>query len=309
MTPADPMLESLRDAHRALDETTERVVREVTNLAASLKVLESVDPTGVDECFEATGEALEDLADFLDAVDRAVAPDSSPDPTDLRELIGELEPAPGPEVVRPDRGRSEGAQTEPGGDGETDGNPGDPFGDISPLRRFSAPYSVLLNLERDLYAERLRRPFRVRKLKEIWGDLNRVGSAHPTDGLVARLGRLETYLGTDRGDSSTGVPWSESDRGEVRSLADRAREIGDWDRETLRRRERDVWVDRVENWVETAEGEEGSAAQMEEMLTRFLTDLPARRTPDVRMLLERLLELDDLPAALRRKTERALDDP
>lgn len=296
------MLQQLRDAHELLDRRTATVAREITNVAATMKVLESADERAVDEALEETAEALDALEEFLAALEEAadgmasgeVARDS------FHDAIRELEPPPGP-----------GASPEPpqpAGEEGPDGDPDEPFAEISPLRRLSAPYSVLLNLERDLYAERLRRPYTLRKLKEIWGDLNRAGSSHPSEGLVARLGRLADYVDPDRDAGPSGVPWSESDRRAVADLAEQTRSIRNWDDETLQRRERENWVERVENWVETAEEEPGSVAHMEEMLTRFLTDLPRERTPDVRMLLERILELEELSPKLREKTERALDD-
>jgi len=299
------MLDRVREAHDRLDRRTATVAREITNLAATMKVLESVDERAVDDALEETVDTIEALEEFLAALEEAADDVAAGELSreQFRDTVEELEPPPGPDpgcrTPEPSQPRHE--------EGSND-EPEEPFAEISPLRRLSAPYSVLLNLERDLYAERVRRPFALRKLKEIWGDLNRAGSSHPSDGLVAHLGRLAASLDPDRDAAPSDVPWSESDRRAVADLAERTRAIRNWDAETLRRREREAWVERVENWVVTAEEEPGSVAHMEEMLTRFLTDLPREQTPDVRMLLERILELEDLAPELRDKTERALDD-
>lgn len=296
------MLEPVRDAHDLLDRRTATVAREITNVAATMKVLETADERAVDEALEETAAALDALEEFLAALEEAADGMASGELSreTFRDTVRELEPPPGPGAASPEPPQPS--------EEDSDGDPAEPFAEISPLRRLSAPYSVLLNLERDLYSERLRRPYALRKLKEIWGDLNRVGSSHPSDGLVARLGRLADYVDPDRDAGPSGVPWSASDRRAVADLAEQTRSIRNWDDETLQRREREDWVERVENWVETAEEEPGSVAHMEEMLTRFLTDLPRERTPDVRMLLERILELEELSPKLREKTERALDD-
>lgn len=277
------------DVHARLDETTLEAVREITNLAATMKVLERADDQAIATAFETSAEALTALADFLDALAEAAGDGGFHEEVQTR--LVELEPPPGPDEVG----------------GEPVAEDENPFVDISPLRRLSAPYSVLLNLERDLYADRIRRPFRVRKLKEIWGDLSRIGSPHPSDGLTARLGRLSEYL-DGGGSDDPGVPWSSADRRAVRRLADRTETIGAWDDDERHRRERDAWVERVRDWVETVEDEPESVAHMSEMLTRFLTDMPPRTTPDVRMILERILDLEELPDDLRRKAETAVNN-
>ena len=278
---------TIRDVHARLDESTLTVVREITNLAATIKVLERADDEAVVSTYEASAETLDTLADFLEELADA-ADDGEVDET-IRSTLVELEPPPG---SRPDGG----AETEAD----------NPFVELSPLRRLSAPYSVLLNLERDLYAGRIRRPYRLVQLKDIWGDLSRIGSPHPSDGLSARLGRLSEYL---EGDASgdAGVPWSEEDRRQVRQLVERTEAILGWDDDERDRREREAWVERVRDWVETVEEEPDSVSHMSEMLTRFLTDLPRDRAPDVRMILERILDLDALPDDLRRKAQTAVD--
>jgi hypothetical protein len=285
----------LTASHEHLDETTSEVVQTITNLAATMKVLEASDPHATEEAYRASVDALEALGEFLDALaDEANGDDGFEAST--RELLLELEPEPGPETAEPSPSDE---------DEEAEGG-GNPFDDVTPLRRLSAPYSVLLNLERDLYSNRIARPYRVQKLKALWGDLSRTGSPHPSEGLVARLGRLSEYLdGSSSGEA--GVPWSDADREAVDALAERAATILDWDDEELHRREREDWVERVRDWVETAEEEPESVGHMSEMLTRFLTDLPQQPAPDVRMLLERILELEALPENLERKAHRAVD--
>ncbi len=282
----------LEHAHDRLDETTREVVETITNLAATMKVLEEPDPHATNSALEDSAATLRAVGTFLETLAEAAGADHRLDPT-TRETLLELEPPPSPETAA----ARAGSQT----DDETTGNP---FAEVTPLRRLSAPYSVLLNLERDLYANRIRRPFRLRKLKEIWGDLSRTGSSHPSEGLAARLGRLSEYLEAPKG-GEAGVPWSADDREAVDELAARTEAILEWDDRECRRRERRDWVERVEDWVETAEEEPGSVAHMSEMLTRFLTDLPAEPRPDVRMLLERILELEQLPEELRERAERA----
>ena len=46
---------------------------------------------------------------------------------------------------------------------------------------------------------------------------------------------------------------------------------------------------------------------MTEMLTRFLTDVPRDRQPDVRMLLERITELESIPSRLRKRAREQLE--
>ncbi|MFB6376150.1 MAG: hypothetical protein ABEN55_24200, partial [Bradymonadaceae bacterium] len=70
------------------------------------------------------------------------------------------------------------------------------------------------------------------------------------------------------------------------------------------RREREAWVERVRDWVQTIEEEPESVAHMSEMFTRFLTDIPRETAPDVRMLMERILAIEELPEDLRGKAER-----
>lgn len=287
------MDEQLRDAHRRLEEATGDAIRSITNLAASMKVLEAADEHATDAALEASREAFGALADFLEAVARAAEPDGRLSER-IVELLGEIEPL--PSVESPTAGDPDDRN-----DGATN-----PFADVTPLRRLSAPYSILLNLEGDLYGERIRRPYRVRRLKRLWGDLSRIGSAHPSDGLAARLSRFGEYL--DQGSAEeTGAPWTQEDRESIRQLEQRAAEIIDWDEREVARRECEAWVDRVDDWVGTAEEEPGSVAQMSEMLTRFLTDLPANPTPDVRLLLERISELEGLSGELEKRVEQAIE--
>lgn len=286
----------LTASHEHLDETTSEVVQTITNLAATMKVLETSDPHATEEAYRATVDALEALGEFLHVLDDEADGDDGFEAS-TRDLLLELEPAPGPETTEP-------SPTDKSDDEDEAG--GNPFDDVTPLRRLSAPYSVLLNLERDLYSNRIARPYRVQKLKELWGDLSRTGSPHPSEGLVARLGRLSEYLeGSTSGEA--GVPWADADREAIDALAERAETILDWDDEELHRREREAWVERVRDWVETAEEEPESVGHMSEMLTRFLTDRPRTPAPDVRILLERILELETLPENLERKARQAVD--
>ena len=287
------MLDALTERYETLDEATFEVVRAITNLAATMKVLEAPDPHATAESLEASETTLEALAGFLEQLGATVqaAQRERLEAERLDTWLEQREPTPGQ------------AEAEPG---ETlEGR--NPFEEVPPLRRLSAPYSVLLNLERDLYAQRIRRPYRLRKLKEIWGDLGRIGSTHPSDGLTARLGRLTEYVDEAVGGRQADAPWSDDDIDAVRQLARRTADIAAWTDDELAERERQAWVERVRDWVETAEEEPESAAHMTEMLTRFLTDVPRDRQPDVRMLLERITELESIPSRLRKRAREQLE--
>jgi len=288
------MIDVLTERYEALDEATFEVVRAITNLAATMKVLEAGDPHATADCLEASERTFSRLANLLEQLGRAVdaAGAGRLEADRLTEWLDGREPAPG----QPDAAAAE----------EIEGR--NPFEQVSPMRRLSAPYSVLLNLERDLYAERIRRPYRLRQLKKIWGDLGRIGSTHPTDGLTARLGRLVAYVDRALDGQTADIPWSTDDIEDVRRLAERTDMITDWSEEELAKREREEWVERVRDWVETAEEEPESAGHMTEMLTRFLTDAPRRQKPDVRMLLERITQLESLPERLRKRASELVDD-
>lgn len=294
------MTEDLRQTHARLDEATSEVIDTITNLAATMKVLEAADEHATLSALEESETTLEALADFLDAIAEAADSDGQLD-GNSRGALEELEPP-------MDAAGAEPEDREPSAEADGDEPERDnPFARVSPLRRLSAPYSILLNLERDLYADRIPRPYRMRKLKEIWGDLTRIGSPHPSDGLVARLSRLHEYLDSSGG-SADGEPWSDDDRTELGDLIDRTAEIRSWSDDDLNRREREDWVPRFRDWVESAEEDPDSISHMTEMLTRLLTDLPTETTPDVQMLLDRLLDLEELNEDLRRRAKRAKDD-
>lgn len=293
------MLDALRNTHNQLDDASSETIRAITNLAATIEVLDEAGDDAIRTALESSRSTLATLATFLEAV--AASLEGAGVEVDAGTLLGlleELEPRPG--EIGPDPRESAG----------TDGSDSDanPFDGATPLRRLSGPYSVLLNLERDLYANRTRRPFRIRKLKEIWGDLSRIGSSHPNEGLVARLMRLTDHVDAAlRGDEPDG-PWSREEIRAVRTLTERTESILEWSPDELRQIEREAWIRRVGDWVETVEDEPGSVGQLSEMLTRFLTDRPRAPSPEVVEILERISELEGLPKPLESQTAQALDE-
>lgn len=293
------MLDAIRNTHERLDDASSATIRAITNLAATIEVLDEAGDDAIRTALESSASTLATLAAFLEAVAASVeAAGTELEAGTLLGLLEELEPRAG-EAVPAERGPA-----------KTDGSDSgaNPFDGATPLRRLSGPYSVLLNLERDLYANRTRRPFRIRKLKEIWGDLSRIGSSHPNEGLVARLMRLTDHVDAALRGEETDGPWNREGIRAVRTLAERTESILEWSPDELRETEREAWIRRVGDWTETVEDEPGSVGQLSEMLTRFLTDRPRAASPEVVDILERISELEGLPNDLENRTARALDE-
>lgn len=284
---SDNRLEALRKGHERLETSSSELLDATATAAAHVEVAGEVDPESVERGLEATVEVWGDLLEFLEcAADVADAvEEGSVERSAWRETVERLEPPP----------------AGPGGGAEEES-----FDQVSPLRRLSAPYGVLLELEKDLHADDMKRPFRLRKLKEQWGDFERLGGRRPGEGLGSRLDRFAVFAaeGTDGGRA----PWRESDREALAELRERARTVLDWSAEQRRREERRAWLDRADRWLAAAEDQEASAGRMAEVPRRLLADRPEEVTPEVVERLERLASLDELPAELRRRAESLAGD-
>ncbi len=287
--------DTLRERHADLDEAVRRTVRTISNFAATLDVLERPDTSRIEASLEATKHCLDELASWLtwlrETLTRVRNDDEAPSFEDLVACIEQLEPPPKPPE------QAVGAEDESSGEAM--------FESASPLNLLSAPYDVLLEAEGSMFRERIKRPYRMIELKRLWSDVTYIGERRSGARWTARLSLLHEWTSRAGRDTPDDAPWCEEDLVELRELVDRTETLLVWDRETIEDRERQRWLDRVSDWVETAESEPETAGETTEMMMRFLTECPEAPDDRVLDLLERIETNEDFQDEVRRAAREA----
>ncbi|MFB6263150.1 MAG: hypothetical protein ABEL76_05915 [Bradymonadaceae bacterium] len=278
--------------YRALGESLRGFLRTVSNFAATLEVTGRPDEDRLRSMLGTSARVFDQLATFLQTLDGAIERSTSGQPPRREAILDRFE-----ELEPPPEAPEEGDETTPPGSTRFEG--------VSPLKLLSVPYDLLLNVEEQMVSERIRRPFRFVELKRLWGDTAYLGGDHPSDGLLARLTRLHERLREVLAGGG-GQLFDEELLEELGELSRRAEAAANWDGAEVAERERDWWIDRVENWVEAAETDDGPAHHTAEMMHRFLTDLPSAPDDRVADLLDRIAEAEAFPDELR---DRAADLP
>lgn len=234
--------------------------------------------------FEQTGALAIALADFLDALDRALCnegsgasgPGSSPE--EVRALLGELEPVPASER-------------------DASFHPGVPRHE-SPIGALPAFYGQLIDLANRLHIRRQPSSFAWRQTVDLWQAMTYCGGTTGTGGLLRRLDRIAELPGVRRTPrSSAYYPWDRDDIAELRRIAARAAHLTTVDDAALLADERRAWCDLIDGWLQAAPSIGGAA---DPVISTIIEDTPA---PDaaIRERLGRIAELAHLSKETRRR--------
>lgn len=303
--------EAFRRAHGTLDDSLMASIEALTEAAASLKVFGESDRGALKDAIRHSAEAVGALHEALNAVATGLG---SGDAEALLETVRELEP---PVSERPAVGAARAQPEDIGGvsgggrEGEranapfeerpAGGPPAEAAGDLretTATSKLMAPYGIAVNLESDLYRDRIPRPYLLRRFKTLWSEIRFLRDRRAGTGLVERVQSLSTKVtnaveGIEGDDEAR--PWHVDDRDRLGELERAFRELYELDDEEIAGRHRDDWLERVERWLETAESESEAVAHMTEMLTRFATDVPRVQDANVQTAVQRMMALEGVP--------------
>jgi HPt (histidine-containing phosphotransfer) domain-containing protein len=325
MTANRDLLDTFVESHDRLDESLMTTIEALTDAAASLKVFGEPDRGAIRQALGASAESMRALECVLEAIAVIVDEDDGSrsderrrhvleevrqrePPISERPAVGAGRARPGDVGTMPQRGAGEEPGTGPGGP------PAEAAGDLrrsTATAKLMAPYGIAVNLESDLYRDRVRRPFLLRGFKQTWSEVRFLNEREAGAGLVDRLQQLHAALedacrspDADR----DADPWSGADRAGVASAAERFDELANLEDEAVAERHREDWLERVERWLETAEAEPDAVAHMTEMLTRFATDVPRQQDARVQTAAQRMMALDGVPDEIVSRLEQALSE-
>jgi len=321
-------------AHEDLDASLMETVEALTDAAASLKVFGEPDRGALRSAIGASAESIRALETCLGLIAEAVGDEEleagassggASDAAGMLEVVRELEPpiserSPvGAARARPGEvGMSPGDGAESSGEQdkskEPGGPPGEAAGDLretTAMAKLMAPYGIAVNLESDLFRDRVRRPYLLRAFKQTWSEVRFMREREAGAGLVERLQQLfPTVRAAVEGEESDADrderPWSSEDRAALAGVRETFEELNGLDDEEVQRRHRESWLRRVERWLETAESEPEAVAHMTEMLTRFATDIPQDQDARVQTAAQRMMALEGVPDQIVTRLEQAL---
>lgn len=326
-------VDSFREAHEALDASLMETVESLTDAAAALKVFGEPDRGALRSAIGASAESIRALEQCLGLIAEAIgdnefeagaSADGASDAAGMLAVVRELEPPvserspvgaararPGEVGMSPGDGAgSSGEQEE---SQEPGGPPGEAAGDLretTAMAKLMAPYGIAVNLESDLFRDRVRRPHLLRAFKQAWSEVRFLREREAGAGLVERLQQLFPALrAAVEGESDADRderPWSSEDRAALAAVRETFEELNGLDDEDVRRRHRESWLRRVERWLETAESEPEAVAHMTEMLTRFATDIPRDQDARVQTAAQRMMALEGVPDQIVTRLEQAL---